>query len=84
MCSFLYFYYPYVCHLFVSVLQQPGGQAIGDLSITQALGMARDQVRNIMNMLSLDTYVHTLYFHPHGISGPNSSQYFVGISPDSY
>lgn len=26
--------------------QQPGGQAIGDLSITQALGMARDQVKD--------------------------------------
>lgn len=29
------------------IQQQPGGQAIGDLSITQALGMARDQVRVI-------------------------------------
>ena len=35
--------------------QQPGGQAIGDLSITQALGMARDQVNQRLCTSHLDS-----------------------------
>ena len=44
--------------------QQPGGQAIGDLSITQALGMARDQVNPRLCTSHLDSrpFVWTLDF----------------------
>ena len=44
--------------------QQPGGQAIGDLSITQALGMARDQVNQRLCTSHLDSrpFVWTLDF----------------------